>query len=149
MSARDAIIARIAAECPGIRTAQGIADLSVLLDRRVPLQGAKLPGAFVLRLRDAAGANRMAGPNAVVQQVTVHYGVVIVARHAGEASGEHTSNQVDELIGELDAALQGYVPAPNHKPLMLAAQAGSVIALQKDALIYQRQYSTAYQARSL
>ena len=149
MSVRDNIIARIGAECPSIKSAQGIADLSVLLQRRVPLQGAKLPGAFVLRLRDVAGANRLAGPNAVAQQVTSHYGVVLVVRHAGESSGERTSNDIEDLILELDAGLQGYVPAPDHKPLMLDAQAGSIVGLQKDALFYQRQYSTAYRQRTL
>lgn len=149
MSAKDNIIARVLAECPSFNTVLGVANLSVLLQRKIPLQGAKLPGAYVLRLRDTAGANRMAGPNVVIQQVTVHYGVVIVVRHAGEASGESTSNQLDDLIDELDAGLQGYVPAEGYKPLMLATQAGSVLALQKDALFYQRQYSTAYRVRSV
>lgn len=149
MSVRDNIIARIVSACPSVKTVQGIADLSVLLQRRLPLQGAKLPGAFVMRLRDIAGASRLAGPNVVAQQLTVHYGVVLVVRHAGESSGERTSDEVDDLILELDAGLQGYVPGDNHKPLMLGAQAGSIVALQKDALFYQRQYSTAYLQRSL
>lgn len=143
MSAKQSIVDRITAEAESFNQVQGIGDLDAVLKKKIPINA---PAAFVFRVRHTGGANKL-GSNAVRQQLTIRYGIVVVTRHANDAAGEKTSNENDDLLDELEAALLGFTPTDNlHTYTPMTIVEGSLISLV-GYHYWQEIYGTQRQAR--
>lgn len=145
MSVKQSIIDRISAECPSFNQVQGIANLAVALENKILINA---PAAFVYRIRHTGGPNKL-GANAVRQQLTIRYAVLIVTRHANDASGEKTSNENDALLEELESGLLGFVPSDGtHKYMPMTVSEGTVVGLH-GYHYWQDQWLTQRQARKV
>lgn len=117
LSAEAPIIARLRAEVSGLRTVLGAADIAELEEAAVPT-----PAAFVIydgdEIPEGEGARAGAG---TAQRVTQRWYVVVAVRNARDALGGSAARaEAGPLISQAIAALAGWQPTADHRPLRRA-----------------------------
>ncbi|MFW2438060.1 MAG: phage tail terminator protein [Arenicellales bacterium] len=142
------IVTQISGSCPSFKQVAGIADITAIMKDgqnkpKIPLK--RGPAAFVYKLGAGAGKNLYG--NQVSQEKTERYGVMIVARHANDATGEKNSDQVDELTLELEDGLLGWQANEYFRPLTYARTAERFVKWTIDLLYYEVLLETMRNAR--
>lgn len=140
MSVAALLIARLKASVPDLKDVQGGANLAALKE----FPPARFPCAYVYVTAEQGGANRyMTGLTA--QRRTQTLGVVLVVRNVRDAIGAAAQSDLDALRVKVDAALMGYIPAPEYEPLVFSR--GALLSLGDALLWWQDDYQTSRDVR--
>lgn len=121
-----------------------LADFAALTD--IPRQ---LPAAYVIPLQVDAGGNEVIGGS--IQQHALAFGVVLVLRYAGDATGGRATLALEPLRLMVQDALVGWTPPGCHAPLdfvggrLSEMMDGGTVAWQDDFTALRR-VSRALQA---
>jgi len=135
MSLSSLVIARIKAQVPELLDVLTGADLAAI-NTTPPL---RYPCAYVYSLSESGNDNRyMTGMTA--QRRTQAVGVLLLVRNVRDAVGHAAKVDLDALRIKLDAALFGYVPAPEYEPLIFTR--GALVQLADGVLLWQDDYTT-------
>lgn len=132
------VIARLAAQCPGLRHVEGAAEYAQLVDAVLDP-----PCAYVLALAEDAGSNGLA--NAVSQRITVRFGVLLCVRSLADATGAAGVEVLEDLRDEVRAALLGWAPA-DAEPIEYAG--GALLDVVDGELWWQDGWRTAHHIRA-
>lgn len=101
---------------PPLVAVQGAEELEAIARGTAPAHAT----AFVVPFREAGNANRYTA-NAWRQQIETSFLVALVIRQHADAKGSRRIAAIDLLRGAVEAALAGWVHAPECLPLELAA----------------------------
>lgn len=101
---------------PPLVAVQGAEELEAIARGTAPAHGT----AFVVPFREAGSPNLYAA-NAWRQQVDTSFLVALVIRQHGDAKGARRVTAIDTLRDAVEAALAGWVHAPECLPIELAA----------------------------
>lgn len=136
------IVARIQAECPGLREV-GDAEAYVRLSE------AKIrpPSAWVLPLADRGGPNRYADDQ-TGQEITAQFAVVMAARDIRRDRGSQALSELEETRIAVRAALRGFVPDGCDSQCLYSA-GRLVTGIGRDGLLFwQEDWSVTLDFRS-
>lgn len=135
------IIARLSGQVSGLRKVEGVAALAALKS------GVSVsPAAYVLPISEAAGENQIA-VNAVSQRVRIRFGVILMVRNVRDPRGEEAHDAgLDDLRGQVTAALVGWEPDAAHDPCTYAG--GRLLELADGAIWWQDEFITAHYLRA-
>ncbi len=138
------VIDRLKAEVTALHgRVEGAAELAALLHRGQGPQ--RMPAAFVLPLGEDADPNGHA--NIHSQRITEAVGVIVVERHAGDATGGEVLDRIAPLLTAVRAALAGWTPASAETVVDYVRS--RLVGLKAGAVFIQQSYATAYYLRKV
>lgn len=140
MTVRSNIAARIRVQVTGLREVEGAADLHGVLAGRV-----NAPAAYVFRLRTRAGANQL--DNAVSQNVSESYAVVVVTKNLRDERGGDSSDANEVLCDQISTALLGWEPDVDADTLEY--EGGQLVSMKDGYFYWQEVYKTARLRRAV
>ncbi|MCP1487988.1 hypothetical protein J3D48_004301 [Pseudomonas fluorescens] len=131
------IVAHLKATCPtyGGRVAAGIDWDSVAESAKLPM-----PAAYVIAAADAASPSK--AQNAVIQEVTDQFAVVVVLE-AGDERGQEANDQLHDVRAELWRALVGWKPGPEYT--FIEYDKGALVFISRARVIYQYLFTAEFQ----
>lgn len=129
------IIARLKASAPSLKLVEGAAELASIKDNP-PKE--RQPAAYVIPIADQAVPNRLV--NAIRQQVTTRFGVVLALGNLGDRRGEASSKAIEAIRAEARTALLGWSPAAADDPITFVR--GSMVALKDGVAWWQDEFAT-------
>ncbi|UVM48341.1 hypothetical protein LOY38_18340 [Pseudomonas sp. B21-015] len=123
------IVAHLRSACPSFagRVAGGIDWDAVVESAKLPM-----PAAYVIASADAATPNKV--QNAIIQDITDQFTVVIVL-DAGDERGQEANDLLHDLRAELWRALVGWKPGAEYEPLEY--NNGVLVHISRSRVIYQ------------
>lgn len=124
MIRRAGIVARLKAEAPSLRLVEGLAQLAAL--KQNPSTNVQ-PAAYVVPVSETAGDNRLA--NGIAQRNAVTFGVVLCITDLSDPRGDAAGDVLDEVRGEVRAALVGWTPIGASGPALFVG--GETIDLDR------------------
>lgn len=139
----DAVIARLKAEVPALRTVAAAADMMQLMKANGLPQ--ITPAAHVVPAGLRGGsAEAMAG--AFIQNITEAIGIVITFRNT-DAAGAKGLAQADDVITDILTAVAGW--GPEDAPGVFALVRGSVLSMEATTMVYLLEFSIPLQLRNI
>ncbi|MBA4287500.1 MAG: hypothetical protein C0439_00740 [Pseudomonas sp.] len=131
------IVAHLKATCPtyGGRVAAGIDWDSVAESAKLPM-----PAAYVIAAADAAAPSK--AQNAVIQEITDQFAVVVVL-DAGDERGQEANDQLHDVRAELWRALVGWKPGPEYT--LIEYDKGALVFVSRARVIYQFLFTAEFQ----
>lgn len=137
-----AIRARIKSAAPtfkSVRDGIALAALSQTTTLSFPL-------AFVLTVGELGAADYgMVGSTG--QRRIQRVAVVLAVRNVRDATGGEIKADIEALRSQVDTALFGWQPSPEHEPLVF--RHGALLEFKDATLWWQDEYETAYQRRTV
>lgn len=138
MSVVAAAIQRLADEAGALGgRVEGAAELADLIGRRILPQ--VTPHAYVVQLGMDADPNPYA-TGLISQRITEHVGVILVYRHSGDRTGEHSRAAAETVMDAIVAAVVGWVPAAEADPFELRRV--RLVGMREGALFVQGDFAT-------
>lgn len=138
MSVVAATIARLAAEVAELGgRVEGAAELADLIARKI--LPTVTPHAYVVQLGLDADPNMFA-TGVVQQRITEHVGVILVYRHSGDRTGEHSRAGAEAVTDAIASALVGWVPEAEADPFELRRV--RLVGMREGALFVQADFAT-------
>lgn len=129
------IVTRLQSECPALR------QVLLALTGAVP---AAYPAAYVLPLADHAAPNPLLGAHS--QMITARFGIEVMLKHAGQpASGGPAHEALEDVRGQILAALKGWQPDPNFEPI--AYTGGRLLQFDAGLAVWREEFTTRFDAR--
>ncbi|CAB1402365.1 FIG111678: IS, phage, Tn; Transposon-related functions [Pseudomonas fluorescens] len=131
------IVAHLKATCPtyGGRVAAGIDWDAVAESAKLPM-----PAAYVIAAADAAAPSK--AQNAVIQNITDQFAVVVVL-DAGDERGQEANDQLHDVRAELWRALVGWKPGPEYT--LIEYDKGALVFVSRARVIYQFLFTAEFQ----
>lgn len=131
------IVAHLRATCPTFarRIAGGIDWDAVVESAQLAL-----PAAYVIASADAASPSK--AQNAVIQDITEQFAVVIVLDTSDER-GQQDNDLLHDLRAELWRALVGWVPGPDYEPIEYGK--GALLHISRARVVYQFTFLSSFQ----
>lgn len=114
----------------------GAAEVAALIDGKAAVGLG--PGAFVVPMADRPGAPH--GSRDIAQPVTVTFGIVLMVRFAGDATGGKATQNMQAIQAQLQAAFIGWRPGNGFEPAYYAG--GHLLDFQPQALWWLEEFST-------
>lgn len=137
----DAVVARLKAEVPALRTVAEAADMMALMAANaLPAHG---PAAHVVPA-GLRGGKSEASAGAFIQDITEVVGVVITFRNT-DATGKKALAQAPAIIMAILVAIAGW--APPDAPGVFALVRGTVLRMEATTLVYLLEFSIPLQLR--
>lgn len=136
----DAVAARLKVQVADLNDrVEGAAELAALVDKgKLPQRS---PSAFVLPLAQDGQANA-AATGGHRQKVLEAIGVVVVVRHAGDATGRHQIAAFVPLLNAVRDALAGWEPDSSYEAFDFLR--GRLVGLAGGAALQQLDFRTAW-----
>jgi len=131
------IVAHLRATCP---TFAGRVTGGIDWDAVVETAKLALPAAYVIASADAAGPNK--SQNAVIQDITDQFAVVIVL-DAGDERGQEANDLLHDLRAELWRSLIGWRPAAEYDPIEYGK--GVMLHTSRARVVYQFLFTAEFQ----
>lgn len=131
------IVAHLKARCPTYagRVAAGIDWDAVAESAKLPM-----PAAYVIASADAAAPSK--AQNAVIQEITDQFAVVVVL-DAGDERGQEANDQLHDVRAELWRALVGWKPGPEYT--LIEYDKGALVFVSRARVIYQFLFTAEFQ----
>ncbi|MFJ2527148.1 hypothetical protein [Pseudomonas helmanticensis] len=131
------IVAHLKATCPTYagRVAAGIDWDAVAESAKLPM-----PAAYVIAAADAASPSK--AQNAVIQEITDQFAVVVVL-DAGDERGQEANDQLHDVRAELWRALVGWKPGPEYT--LIEYDKGALVFVSRARVIYQFLFTAEFQ----
>ena len=125
---------------PEFRKVAGAANFAVARDDlKSP------PAAYVIPLRDSAGANQLAG-GAILQPVREQFGVVLAVSNLRDVKGEAAQAEFERLRRLVITSLLGFVPDADYDPIEYGG--GNILMMDAAVLWWQLTFTTGCMERN-
>jgi hypothetical protein len=131
----DEIRTRLQSKATALKVVGVAEDLAALTKGTAPRDGE----AFVIPFGESAAPNAFSS-GAFRQLVKVQFLVAFVTRHAADAKGGERVSKFDQYKSSIEAALAGWLPAPESDPCELLSGRGS--PLGNGATVYVQTWQT-------
>jgi len=135
------IIARIKATVPAIKLVGEAADFQTAVENNPKIT----PACFVIPLQEMPERAEFAG--AMLQQVAVAVGVIIVIRNVADTTGAAAKANIDTLRKQIKDQLYGWKAETQLDPFERGAS--NLLAFREGHMWWQDVYLTSYFDRSL
>lgn len=134
------IVARVTAQVSALKRVAESMDIPSAADDLK----AVAPAAYVLPLQDPAGPNALA--NAVSQQVTARFGVLLAVRNFRDPRGEAARSELTPLRSSVADALLNWQPGADYTPCEYGG--GRLLQLTDQVLWWIDEYRTSFEVRA-
>jgi len=134
------IVTRLKEQVPALKQVEESTDRDSAIDSLK----AVVPAAHVLPMRDAAGVNTLM--NAVNQQITARFGVLLATRNVRDTRGVAAQGTLRPVRSAVADALLNWAPGEAYTPCQYGG--GQILLLGDGVLWWLDEYRTTFEMRA-